>query len=577
VSAHPSSSGSRRPVGSRPGVAPAAFVLVAALATSCGSPAPDRPDSDGAPRPAPPTDAVGPTPAPPTAAKPPRDWVGTPDLSGLSPESRDAVLGALAGWGAAEQAGAPPERRAARLLDLAIAYHAFGLVPSAEAAYRRGAGAAPADGRWAYYLGRLYLEAGRPGDARATLSGAIRRLSAYAPAWVALGEACLAGGDPAAARAAFLEAQRRDPSCAAAVDGQGRADAALGRPDEARERFEHALRLDPEATAVRERLARIDGRVAGPSTGTALREPRLRDPWMARVRTVRSGAREHERAGLRFAREGRWAEAADAFAKAVRASDDDPELRYYLGVCEASAGRVDAALTSLRAALELDAGHTRARVTLARLLSARGDDARAVGHYRTAAEARPDDLALAVELGAALLRGGDHDEAAAAFDAVVRRDPTRRDARMGREFSRVAAGRWAEARAGFEDDLKAFPDDARIAVSLARLLAAAPDDDVRDGAAALRIAAPAAERLRGPDTVETLAMALAENGRFEEAVAAQEAALAVAREAGDRERVAWMTRVLDGYRASRPCRTPWRPGEKVFRPAPAPALPELDR
>ena len=48
----------------------------------------------------------------------------------------------------------------------------------------------------------------------------------------------------------------------------------------------------------------------------------------------------------------------------------------------------------------------------------------------------------------------------------------------------VRLGRYQEARDRLERDVQAFPDQLGFAHALARLLSAAPDDRVRDGARA---------------------------------------------------------------------------------------------
>lgn len=85
----------------------------------------------------------------------------------------------------------------------------------------------------------------------------------------------------------------------------------------------------------------------------------------------------------------------------------------------------------------------------------------------------------------------------------------------------VARGDFAAARAALEALLRSAPDDGEARLALAWLLAAAPDPRVRDGAAALA-QVDAAARVLGDDGADVLlarALALAESGRRDDAVA----------------------------------------------------------
>lgn len=80
--------------------------------------------------------------------------------------------------------------------------------------------------------------------------------------------------------------------------------------------------------------------------------------------------------------------------------------------------------------------------------------------------------------------------------------------------------------------MREHPEHSLFAHALARLLAGAPDPDVRDGERALRVMEQLPPDQRQVDGGETMAMVLAELGRFEEAAASQRQALAAAARTG---------------------------------------------
>ena len=112
------------------------------------------------------------------------------------------------------------------------------------------------------------------------------------------------------------------------------------------------------------------------------------------------------------------------------------------------------------------------------------------------------------------------------------------------------------------------PEEPEFPNALARLLAAAPDPQVRDGQAALDLVRALAEQYESPAVAETMAMALAERGQFAEAAEWQRLAMTSAAEAGETEVAQQMAASLALYQRHQPCRTPWRDDDRAFRPGP---------
>lgn len=102
----------------------------------------------------------------------------------------------------------------------------------------------------------------------------------------------------------------------------------------------------------------------------------------------------------------------------------------------------------------------------------------------------------------------------------------------------------------------ALAGDSDVANLAAWILATSPDPAVRDGNAALALVAPIAKSESGdPAVASTLAAAYAETGRFEEAIAAAERALALVRQAGGEEAAqSLLAERLATYRERRPWR-----------------------
>ncbi|MFB3133846.1 MAG: hypothetical protein ACE10K_15110, partial [Rhodothermales bacterium] len=90
-----------------------------------------------------------------------------------------------------------------------------------------------------------------------------------------------------------------------------------------------------------------------------------------------------------------------------------------------------------------------------------------------------------------------------------------------------------------------------------RVLSASSDASVRDGPHALKIAERLAATLPRAETLESLAMAYAEVGRFSEASRHQREAIRAAEQQGLHFWLGHLNDNLLRYEQGKPCRTPW--------------------
>jgi tetratricopeptide (TPR) repeat protein len=238
--------------------------------------------------------------------------------------------------------------------------------------------------------------------------------------------------------------------------------------------------------------------------------------------------------------------AVQRFEETVRAApaggtdESVAKAHYSLGVLMASAGRREGAIRHLAAATTHNPNYVEA-------LQALGDQQRRVGRVDAALET---------------------------YAAVLRISPQALEARLGYGMGLVRLRRYREARDWFEEGARLYPDRADLRHALARVLAAAPEDGVRDGRRAVSLA----EALLKTDTStvlgETMAMAWAEVGDFIQAVAIQRDVIAAASKAGQQGHVRVMAVNLGRYERRQPCRIPWSDQDPVHAPGP-PVTPGL--
>jgi tetratricopeptide (TPR) repeat protein len=144
----------------------------------------------------------------------------------------------------------------------------------------------------------------------------------------------------------------------------------------------------------------------------------------------------------------------------------------------------------------------------------------AVAEYRRAIEIRPDYAAAHTNLGSLQLERGNAPEAVVHLTEAVRLDPQSGEALYGLGRADRAVDDRAGAIQNFRRALDLRTNWAPVISDLAFLLAASPEDNLRNGTEALRLAqlANALTGGRDPAALDVLAAAYAETGQFDSAV-----------------------------------------------------------
>jgi protein O-mannosyl-transferase len=161
-------------------------------------------------------------------------------------------------------------------------------------------------------------------------------------------------------------------------------------------------------------------------------------------------------------------------------------------------------------------------------------------------------------LGSVLCSLGRVEEGATHLERALAIDPTYTKAYNNLGEAYGALGRRALAARYFGLAVKEAPDEPFLLNRLGWLLATSPEDDVRDGARAVDAAERAVRVTSGQDpmSLNTLAAAYAEVGRFDAAIAAAREALALAERQGRSALLPELARRLERYEARRVCHEP---------------------
>jgi protein O-mannosyl-transferase len=249
------------------------------------------------------------------------------------------------------------------------------------------------------------------------------------------------------------------------------------------------------------------------------------------VNVTRDNEPAHLCLGQVYEMEGRQIEAVVEYRTALKLNPGRVKTYNSLALLLARSGRTDEALAELRRAQQLFPGDAVTRDTLANLLADTGHPDEALIEFRAAVRLDPGSATLRNNLGALLVELGRFDEAMDHYAAAARADPADGRAPYLTGKALLKQGRDAESIPFLRQALQIDPDNLQVLLYLARVLASDEDPKVRDGRTALVLASRANDLVGGmqPATLDVLAMAFAESGRFDEAQAAAQKALELAR------------------------------------------------
>ncbi len=377
---------------------------------------------------------------------------------------------------------------------------------------------------------------------------ALRLRSDFAEARSNLGWALFQQGRREEGIATMHEAIRNDPTLASAHNNLGWALYKEGRHAEAAKELQRAIQCRPDFALARNNL------------------------------------------GLALAALGDMDQAISQYREAIRLQPGFAEAHYNLGSACRQLDRPDQAIAAYRRVIQLKPNHTEARNDLGWLLHKQGKREEAEAVLRSAVKTSPDAVGTMNNLAAVQMEEGKFDEAVRTLTRLLERHPGNVEAcnSLGIAFAKLGkkpqAIRWwrealrfrpdyrpardnllalllqderfAEAIALLREAMRHSPEDPGVLSNLAWLLATCPNEDLRDGAEAVRLAKQANELSGGRSArvLDTLAAALAESQQYDQAITFAEKAQALAASGGNRRLANDIGDRLRHYRNSRPYR-----------------------
>jgi tetratricopeptide (TPR) repeat protein len=404
-------------------------------------------------------------------------------------------------------------------------FHAYEFFEPAEACYLNAARLSPGDVTWPHLLGYLYQQSGRLDEAADRFMEAGRVRPDDRAAAVRLGQVYLGLNRLREAREQFESVASTFP--ALARSGLGEVALRERRFEEAVSHFRAALERVPQASSIHYSLAmayRGLGRLDEARSHLEQRGTggiKVGDPIVDGLQTLVRGERGLVVHGRRAYEAGQYQEAADAFARAIEAAPASAAARVNLGFTQLQMGNTPDGLKHLREGFEL----------------------------------APDDANVGRELVRVLLRLRRYDEAIQVLMKSRSVNPDDEETLVSLSILLAERERFGDAVALLAEANTRFPERTATATTLARLLASSPDRSIRDGRRALDLAMAVYGAAPGPAHAETVALALAELGRCDEASEWMRRGVREAEQAKDASEIARLRAEVPKYEGAA-CRPP---------------------
>jgi tetratricopeptide (TPR) repeat protein len=523
----------------------------------------------------------------PSASPPQRKIleVTLPDLSRMDPSVQEQVRqGYQSMLDIVKKPGATDEERGRAYGNVGMLLQAGEYYDAAEPAYLNAQALMPQEPRWPYFLAHLYKSEGNTAKSIELFNRVLEISPNDVPTMIWLGRGYLDQGQADKAKPLFERARQLAPQVPSVLVGLGQA--ALARRDFARaaSTLEEALKIDPSLQSVHSPLA-----MAYRGLGDAAKaeehlklwkntEVLVPDPFRQELDLALESGLSYELRGVRSLEARDFKAAAEFFKKGVEITPGSSalgrSLRHKLATALYLDGDVRGAVKwfeeTLRMAPDngIDETAAKAHYSLGVLMASSGRSQDAINHLSAAVRFSPNYVEAYQALADALRRSGRVEQSLAQYAEALRVNPKAGDARFGYGMALVRLGRYREARDWFDEASRIHPDRQDFPFALARLLAAAPDDRVRDGQRAQAIVEHLSQTSKTIDLGETMAMALAERGEFADAIAIQRQVMEASIRSGLESATKRMAANLLRYERRQPCRMPWASDEPIHSPGP---------
>ena len=248
-------------------------------------------------------------------------------------------------------------------------------------------------------------------------------------------------------------------------------------------------------------------------------------------------------ASTAFTQTSYWRNSETLWTHALAVTTNNDVAHNNLGYLCVDRGELDQAMSHFEAASKIRSGKSDphynlgtafVEMNLGDALARKGQPDEAMVHFEQAIKLQPDYAEAYYNRGNVLYAKGRIDEAITDFEKTLQIQPNDADAHTGLGNALLRKGALKEAIVHYNEAMALAPQDPHCRSNLAWVLATSSDASVRDGAKAVELARQAVSLSGGREPLffRTLAAAYAETGRFPDAIAVVQQAVAIARMQG---------------------------------------------
>jgi tetratricopeptide (TPR) repeat protein len=207
-------------------------------------------------------------------------------------------------------------------------------------------------------------------------------------------------------------------------------------------------------------------------------------------------------------------------------------------------------------ALEMDPEDARANNSVGVSLASVGKQQEAIPYFQKATQSHAEYPEAYYNLGMALNDTGRVDEAIVAWMNAVRLQPELAQAQESLGMAFYSQRKYSDAAARLRSAAELQPDRVFLLNLRAVILATCPDDSVRNGADAIRLAERAKTLTKGQNAsvLDTLSAAYAEAGRFPDAIDTEQQAISIAVQQGNTRQADMLKDHLSAFTRNLPLR-----------------------
>jgi tetratricopeptide (TPR) repeat protein len=468
---------------------------------------------------------------------------------------------------------------------LGAAYARVGFNDAAMVAIEDAALLAPKDGRWVYAQGVLARAQKQNAVAQNYFDIALQLNQDYLPIRITVARSKIDNGDLDGARKLLADYVAKHTDQAMPYAMLGEIALRQKRYAEAVDQTQRALAIEPKATRLYATLAEAqtgagnapaaaDARAKAGDVSPVLIDP-LGDGLLGRVGAAPSApgavandaTTKHVSDAAALMAMHQYDRARKELDAALGPNPNDPAILALYARLEATAGNLAAAKTRADAAIAADRNSALAHQAKGVVLEMGNDDAGAQRSYEEAVRLDPKLAEVRGMLGALLMRSGRYDDSSVQFRALVQLDLRNSENWMQLVASDVVGGHCASALRDASDLLASDINNKFVLQLFVRLASTCPAAGANERKGALQYGGKLYAENPSAPIAEAYALALAANGKWDDAIRTQQAAMFVLVRNGLKAALTPYREVLTQLQAHKLPDRPWPASAAVYHPA----------